>query len=166
MSTHVDADNAATQEAQTEARAIARCVRGCATDDQYIELVERIATALAAKDAELAETVNALWRIPPNMHTIPCEANGFAEPDPFEGVGETYANAYTREKSRAERAEARIAELEAENGRLQTLVDVGEDRIRNLRLEAEAQLAEAGKALETFADIADLIDASNRRFEP
>ena len=44
---------------QTEARAIARCVRGCATDDQYIELVERIATALAAKDAELSVQVEA-----------------------------------------------------------------------------------------------------------
>lgn len=48
--------------AQTEARAIARCVRGCATDDQYIELVERIATALAAKDAELAAVKAELFQ--------------------------------------------------------------------------------------------------------
>lgn len=68
------------------------------------------AAALEAQAAELAETASALWRIPPNMHTIPCEVNGFAEPDPFEGVGETYADAYMREKSRAEAAEARLAE--------------------------------------------------------
>ena len=41
-------------DAQTEAWAIALCVRGYTTDDQYDGLVEHIAAALAAKDAELA----------------------------------------------------------------------------------------------------------------
>lgn len=72
-------------------------------------LETKLAALSAEKDAELAEAASALWRIPPNVHTIPCEANGFAEPDPFEGVGETYADAYMREKARAESASALLS---------------------------------------------------------
>lgn len=102
--------------AQTEARAIVIDREHYEAADKIwrlsaVECKHAIATALAAKDAELAETASALWRIPPNVHTVPCEANGFAEPDPFEGVGETYADAYTREKARAEAAEAALAEV-------------------------------------------------------
>ena len=45
---------------------------------------------------ELAEAESAQWRVAPNCHTIPCEMNGFAKPDPFEGQGETYRAAYER----------------------------------------------------------------------
>lgn len=38
----------------------------------------------------------AIWRLTPNTYTIPCELNNFAEPDPFEGPGETYHDAYHR----------------------------------------------------------------------
>jgi len=41
-------------DAQTEAWAIPLFVRGSMTDEEYSSLVEKIATALAAKDAELA----------------------------------------------------------------------------------------------------------------
>lgn len=49
--------------AQTEARAIARSVRGCTTDYQYIELVDRIATALAARDEELEKVKRKLIEV-------------------------------------------------------------------------------------------------------
>ena len=45
---------------------------------------------------ELDEAKAALWRIQPNTFVIPCELNNFAKPDPFEGPGETYHDAYNR----------------------------------------------------------------------
>lgn len=138
-------------------------------------IVDAIATALAVRDAELAEAASALWRIPPNVHTIPCEANGFAEPDPFEGVGETYADAYMREKTRADSASALLSARIEECAVLKDQIAVKDvvldkavqeiERLKNLvgdpegtaahaetflaRAErAEAQLAETRKALE------------------
>lgn len=50
---------------QTEAHAIARSVRGCTTDYQYVELVVLIATALAARDEELEKVkrdIEEFWK--------------------------------------------------------------------------------------------------------
>ena len=48
------------------------------------------------EEMELAEAEAALWRVLPDAHTIPSVLNGFTEPDPFEGPGETYRAAYER----------------------------------------------------------------------
>ncbi len=52
---------------------------------------------------ELAEVESCLWRIQPNMHTVPCEINDFAEPDPFEGTGEMYKDAYERLREKCDK---------------------------------------------------------------
>lgn len=51
-----------------------------------------------AEQAEIniEEILSVIWRVRPGVHTVPCELNGFKQPDPFEGPGETYADAYSR----------------------------------------------------------------------
>ena len=57
---------------------------------------QRILETLEEMTAQRDNLEAALWRLMPNTHTIPCELNNFANPDPFEGPGETYHDAYHR----------------------------------------------------------------------
>lgn len=68
-------------------------------------LVARYAAHVTAeKDAEieklahdLCDAEGALWRVFPNTHTIEVPGDPYSQkPDPFEGPGETYADAYKR----------------------------------------------------------------------
>ena len=54
---------------------------------------------------ELCEAESAVWRVPPNTHTVSCELNNFKEPDPFEGPGETYKDAYNHLKEKTSMSE-------------------------------------------------------------
>ena len=66
--------------------------------------------AVNAMERERIEAEAGLWRVLPNTHTLSCELNGFAKPDPFEGPGETYSDAYRRvccERDEAQQANLR-----------------------------------------------------------
>lgn len=106
-------------DAQTEVQAIAPDREHYNAADKIwrlsvVECKHAIATALAAKDAELnnlrasieelslrlCDAEGALWRVFPNTHTIPSDHPlGKKTPDPFEGPGETYRAAYERMQS-------------------------------------------------------------------
>src|SRR3990167_4148329 len=61
---------------------------------------------------QLTQAESALWRICPNTYTISCKVNNFVKPDPFEGPGETYHDAYLRVKENNIQIQARVVELE------------------------------------------------------
>ena len=85
----------------------------------YVPFLGQAADMLKAQAAEIErltrerdEAESAIWRVPPNTFTVPCEINGFTTPDEYEGVGETYHDACHRTLSRATAAEAKVAVLE------------------------------------------------------
>lgn len=65
--------------------------------EQETAVIEQIESEYDSRKSVEAES--HIWRIPPNVHTVSCELNGFAPPDPFEGPGETYKDAYERVKA-------------------------------------------------------------------
>lgn len=72
-------------------------------NDTVAGLAIKLADARAAEAAEKARADDAeaaLWRVFPNVHTV--EIEGGSEADPFEGPGETYHDAYHREKARGD----------------------------------------------------------------
>lgn len=65
-------------------------------------VLRQILARLDVAEVQVSEAEAALWRIAPNVHTI-------GTPDPFEGRGETYADAYHR-------VAAELAALRAQMG--------------------------------------------------
>lgn len=83
------------------------------TDGDFKNHIPAVRAALKAKTDEIErlrwerdEAESALWRIAPNTYTI---SN---DPDLLEGPGETYRDAWFREKKRTEAAEAHVIRLE------------------------------------------------------
>jgi len=72
-----------------------------------------IAELLETIERHVAELESARWRIVPNTHTV-CD-----NPDPFEGPGETYYDAYHREKVRADHLAERNTWLSSKMNELQ-----------------------------------------------
>lgn len=65
--------------------------------DESTEVGAAWATLLACIESlenELYDAQSALWRVMPNSYTL--EIDGGPKPDPFEGPGETYHDAYVR----------------------------------------------------------------------
>lgn len=74
------------------------------------EAADRLASLSAERDrADQAEA--ALWRIMPNVYTI--EMEGGQKPDQFEGPGETYQDAYVRERDQNKRLVEALKEADA-----------------------------------------------------
>lgn len=61
----------------------------CAALRQALKAIKDLEARLDVAEVQASEAEAALWRIAPNTHTI-------GTPDPFEGLGETYADAYRR----------------------------------------------------------------------
>jgi hypothetical protein len=62
--------------------------------------------AIGGIEEALAQAESALWRIPPNVHTVSLKGT---PPDPFEGVGETYHDAYHRVEAELKSLQQQLA---------------------------------------------------------
>jgi hypothetical protein len=94
--------------------------------DLFVSKAEHSCLEIERLKQELYEAESAVWRIFPNVHTI----GEFS--DPFEGPGETYKDAYFREKLRADNAEAKIQELNlAYNKAIEDAAKAIEEKNRN-----------------------------------
>jgi hypothetical protein len=71
----------------------------------------RAAHADPVMEMALTEAESSLWRIQPNIHTISCSLNNHAQPDPFEGPGETWEAAAHRHADRARVLQSALAAL-------------------------------------------------------
>lgn len=106
--------------------------------------IERLRAEIERLSHELVEAESALWRISPRTHTIEVQGGPCSQkPDPFEGPGETYADAYNRVNEELETWKSVFPDVAPER----VLPDRSklETRLAKLEAVAEAVLSELSR---------------------